>query len=112
MTTLREIRSLLREDGTLILVLPREPWTKAPMVPDLNQHLYCWTFRTINNLLHRAGFSPTTNEMRYPLGWLAFLPIRTRFGSRFYVWLTEVGRVLGRNGELVLRAVPETRGSQ
>ena len=104
--SLRMIHTLLKPGGVLILVVPEEPRGPSPLLPDLNQHLYCWTFRTINNLLYRAGYTPVSNAMRYPLGWLAFLPIRRRLGSQVYVRLTELGRVLRRNGELVVRAVP------
>ena len=99
------MRELLKVDGKLVLVLPMEHHQSVELAPDLNQHLYCWNFRTINNLLYRAGLRPISNTYRYILGYRVLLPLRRWLGTWAYragVRLT--GRVT-RNGELVIRAV-------
>jgi SAM-dependent methyltransferase len=59
------LRSKLRPRGQLILVLPVEQHGRVPFAVDLNQHLYAWNFRTINNLLQRTGYRVTSNRYRY-----------------------------------------------
>lgn len=101
---LNTMRDLIAKGGELYLILPKERHYPSPMEPDLNQHLYCWNFRTINNLLSRAGFKPYLNEECYVLGYRALLPLRRIFGKSVYYWGARfVGRVL-RNGELIVRA--------
>jgi hypothetical protein len=85
-------------------VLPKEEHFATALSPDLDQHLHCWNFRALNNLLFRAGFVPHTNRYRYALGWHAFLPVRKFFGPSVYYHLTTLGGVLRRNGELEVRA--------
>jgi SAM-dependent methyltransferase len=101
---LKLMRELLHPDGELYLVLPRERHFHVRIIPDWTQHLYCWNFRSINNLLFRAGFSPYSNETRFPLGARAFLPIRRLLGDGAYFGLIQTGRILRRNGELLVRA--------
>ena len=102
--TLICMRDLISPDGELYLVLPKENHSHSPLIPDLNQHLYCWNFRTINNRLFRAGLVPYRNEYRYMLGWRAFLPIRRYLGKEAYYQSTKLGGIFRRNGELVVRA--------
>jgi SAM-dependent methyltransferase len=91
---IRELLTYLRPDGTLILVLPKEKHSVVPLEPDLNQHLYCWNFRTINNLISRGGGIPVENHYQNVLGYRALLPIRKMFGRSAYYHLTRlVGRV-------------------
>jgi SAM-dependent methyltransferase len=98
------MRELVKPTGELFLVLPKEEHFLSKLGPDLDQHLHCWNFRALNNLLFRAGFTPHTNEYRYALGWHAFLPIRRFFGASVYYHATTFGGILRRNGELVVRA--------
>lgn len=102
---LRALRELLAEDGgELYLILPKERHYKSPFVTDLDQHLYCWNFRTVNNLLHRAGFVPYLNCVKYILGYRVLLPIRRAFGKNAYYQMARLVGWLKRNGELVIRA--------
>lgn len=101
---LKRMRELLAPDGELYLVLPKEHHYSPRIAPDINQHLYCWNFRTINNLLFRAGMTPHLNAYRYMLGWHAFLPVRRILGKEVYFQLTRIGGLLRRNGELIVRA--------
>jgi SAM-dependent methyltransferase len=98
------MRELLAPDGDLYLILPKELHFPSSMTPDINQHLFTWNFRTINNLLLRVGLKPYLNEYRYMLGWHAFLPARRIFGKEAYFQLTRLGGLLRRNGEVVVRA--------
>ena len=59
---LRFMRDLIARDGEVYLVLPKEKHHHCSFTPDLDQHLYCWNFRAINNLLLRAGLVPYRNE--------------------------------------------------
>lgn len=65
MEELKAFRNYVREDGYLVLVLPVEVDTEVLLMPDNNQHLYCWTFQTISNLLHLCGWKPMFGEKIY-----------------------------------------------
>jgi SAM-dependent methyltransferase len=101
---LASMRELLKPTGELFLIVPKEEHFSPKLAPDLDQHLHCWNFRALNNLLFRAGFAPRTNEYRYMLGWHAFLPVWRYFGASAYYHVTTLGGVLRRNGELTVRA--------
>ena len=108
--TLRTIRRLLKPEGTLILVLPKERhWLPRTDEPDINQHLYCWTPRTIYNLLLRAGYEAARASFRYPFGALRLMPVRRLFGRKVYRALVRSGEVFRRNGEMIVRARVTTR---
>ncbi len=73
---LGHIFSKLKKGATLILVIPHEVHGKAQYSLDLNQHLFSWNFRTINNLLLTTGFVVRKNKYirgagYYKLLWLA-----------------------------------------
>ena len=105
LAALRNMRELLRPGGTLILILPKERH-RVPRHerPDVNQHLYSWTPRTIYNLLWRAGFEPGRVRYRYPFGAYRLLPLRRAIGPRAYHLAVRLGEVLRRNGEMLIRA--------
>ncbi len=101
---LRKMRELLADDGELYLILPKERHYEFRIKTDINQHLYCWNFRTINNLLFRAGFVPYLNNYKYVLGYRRLLLLRRLFGRRIYLAAAiAIGHLL-RNGELIVRA--------
>lgn len=106
LTVLRTVRDLLVDDGSgeLYLILPKERYYRSAFEPDLNQHLYCWNFRTINNLLHRAGFVPYRNYVKYIIGYRKLLPVKRLFGKDCYYYMARLLGWLKRNGELVIRA--------
>ena len=101
---LRRMRELLAKYGELVVVLPRERHGHLSFESDLNQHLYCWNFRTINNLLVRAGFHPFVNRTAYVLGYRALLPVRRVLGRNIYYYATIAVGFVKRNGEIVVRA--------
>lgn len=104
---LRNMHELIAERGELLLILPKERHRRASLEPDLNQHLYAWNYRTVNNLLHRAGFTPYVNQDYYVLGYRALLPVRRVFGKRVYYAACRLVGHAKRNAELVIRAKPE-----
>jgi 2-polyprenyl-3-methyl-5-hydroxy-6-metoxy-1,4-benzoquinol methylase len=53
LTLLKNIKSLLKPDGFLILVLPCEKQLK-PVKNEIDFHIFCWTPRTAINLLNVA----------------------------------------------------------
>lgn len=65
-TMLEDIYRKLKPGKQLILVIPYETHGKGQFKLDLNQHLYCWNFQAINNLLLTCGF--TIQENRYIRG--------------------------------------------
>lgn len=71
---------------------------------DLDRHLFPWNFRTANNLLYGAGFTPYRNYEKYILGYRVLLPIRRRLGKNAYYQAARLIGLLKRNGELVIRA--------
>jgi len=101
---IRKIRELLVADGELYLVVPKEGHYRPPIEFDINRHLYCWNFRTINNLLFYAGFVPYLNRTSYILGYRKLLRVRRLFGSRAYLFAAIAVGLLMRNGELIVRA--------
>lgn len=62
---LKLLRKKLKVGGKLILAIPRLPHRKASFTPDKNDELFSWNFRTINNLLCRAGFKVMQNNYNY-----------------------------------------------
>lgn len=56
--TLELLRQYVHESGFLILLLPIERDFTPQMTPDLDQHLYGWTFQSISNLLRVSGWRP------------------------------------------------------
>ena len=110
LTSLHMMADLLAPGGVLILVLPKEDhWMPGNLRPDTNQHLYCWNPRTIANLLWRASLEPLSIEYRYPFGAHRLLPLR-RISPALYHTVRRAGSVLGRNGEMVVRASLGTPG--
>lgn len=62
---LKLLRTKLKPGGCLILVLPVERHEHVPFDVDINQHLFSWNFRAINNLLQRAGYQIKENRFCY-----------------------------------------------
>jgi SAM-dependent methyltransferase len=104
MDDLLEMRRLLRPGGLLRLVLPRERHYRPQQESDIHQHLYCWNFRAINNLLGRCQFQPTANRVHYVLGFRRLLPLRRVLGHSAYVGAAKLVGVVFRNAELLIDA--------
>jgi len=56
------MRSKLKPGHDLLLVIPHERHAKADFELDINQHLFSWNFRSINNLLLSSGFLIKENK--------------------------------------------------
>jgi len=86
----------LADDGVLVLVLPIDPIGQGPKQDDLNQHLFCWNPRTINNLALRCGLTLTGHHTEAFGAKRKLLFIYRVFGARAYVRLVRLtGQLLG-----------------
>jgi SAM-dependent methyltransferase len=98
------LKKYIKPGGVLILILPKERHKRVNYEPDVHQHLYCWNFRSINNLLNRAGYEIVLNKYQGVVGYNTLLPIRRLFGKAAYYRATLLaGRLFGVI-ELVVRA--------
>ena len=102
--TIVTLKSKLKTTGKLILVLPKEFHGKAAIEMSPEQHLYCWNFRNINNLLIHSGLKVISNKQFAGTGYhiLSFLA-----KINFRVWKLStllLGTVLNRK-ELVITAI-------
>jgi SAM-dependent methyltransferase len=94
LTILKDIKSLLKSDGFLILVLPYEKQLK-PVKEEIDFHLFCWTPRIAINLLNVAGFNNTTWKYNYFTGKRLFYPIYKNIGAKIYRFCLKItGRIL------------------
>jgi SAM-dependent methyltransferase len=102
------IKTLLKKTGTLVLILPREPHSKANVhkQKDIHQHLYSWNLRSISNLLTRAGYVVIRSDTKYVLGYRVLLFLERWFGYRIYYRALAALGFVWRCGHLVLHAVP------
>ena len=76
------------------MVIPRMPHTKSEFQPDKNYELYSWNFRTINNLLHRAGFRIIENEYVYRTMMKKLLVFNKISFGLYSFFVTLFGRIL------------------
>jgi SAM-dependent methyltransferase len=96
LATLELLGSLLRPTGRLVIVLPAEEHAHADLSVDVHQHLFAWTFRTINNLLDRAGFEVLRIRYVYRKAQYKLRNV-ARVSYRLYDLQTRtLGRLLGR----------------
>ncbi len=103
--SLIQMRAKLKKGGILLLILPKDNHGKAGFEPDLNNHLFTWNFRAINNLLNLAGFKPVKNQLKYTMGFNLLLPLYNIFGMKFYLLMVKiVGNLTRQNGELIIHA--------
>lgn len=103
---LKLLRTKLKPGGTLVIVLPVEKHGRVPFAMDLNQHLYAWNFRTINNLVQRAGYEVIENRYRYAAAQYK-LRIIGRFSLRAHYLLTRfIGWLFRRRDMIVVAKAP------
>jgi SAM-dependent methyltransferase len=91
--------NFLKINGLLIIILPKEYHSKPKISShfDINQHLYSWNFKTLSNLLNRAGFIVEKQRYRPVLGFKALIPIYKIFGYDSYLFATKIIGFLYRN---------------
>jgi 2-polyprenyl-3-methyl-5-hydroxy-6-metoxy-1,4-benzoquinol methylase len=90
------IRQKLKKDGKLILLLPVENQKKSDFKLDDSQHLYSWTFKTINNLLIKTGFKPVYNSYVWGTAYKKLLDVARYNFYLYYLLTTFVGYILNK----------------
>lgn len=86
-TMIEEMHRKLKKGHKLILVIPYERHGKTDFKIDLNQHIFMWNFRAINNLLLTSGFEINENRYLRGAGYNRLLPLaKLNFG--LYRWAT------------------------
>lgn len=86
-TMLENMNKKLKKGKNLILVIPFERHGKGQFQLDLNQHLYCWNFQTINNLLLTTGFQVKQNKYLRGAGYNQLLFLK-KINYQLYRWAT------------------------
>jgi SAM-dependent methyltransferase len=104
LVTLKQIHQALKPDGRLILVVPCESIKALPSEEDLDHHMYCWSPRTLGNLLERADYRVTRTYFEYFGAKRRLLPLYQVLGGNAYARAVRlVGRIF-RFKELVIDA--------
>ncbi len=101
---LKMMKSKLKEKGKLILIIPLEKLKKPSFEPDSNQHLYCWNYQTMTNLLSRIGFIPISYEIIKMTGFKKLIPIN-RVSFKLYLLLTKCLAIIVGSKHLKIIAV-------
>jgi len=100
---LKIMRRKLADDGRLIIVVPIDR-LKRLKLNDKNQHLYCWNYQTMTNLLIRAGFKPIEFKILRRTGFKKFLPF-SRISFKLYLFLTKFLATLSSSRHLKVVAI-------
>jgi len=82
-TMLMDIHRKLKKGKELILVIPYERHKRGQFQLDLNQHLFCWNFQAINNLLLTTGFQIKQNKYLRGAGYNQLLFLK-KINYQFY----------------------------
>jgi len=102
-TMIEDMRKKLKKGSKLIIVIPFERHGKADFKLDLNQHLFSWNFRTLNNLLLTSGFEINENKYIRGAGYFRLLPLaKINFG--LYRWTTNTVSRLANIREIMVVA--------
>ena len=104
LAVLRELRRMLRTDGTLLLFVPYENESRylAHDPAEPNHHLYSWNAQTLGNLVDEAGFTlskVTVERFRFDR-FAANLAVRLRLGETGFRWLRWVGNLIDPEWEV------------
>lgn len=83
------MKNKLKDSGKLILVLPVENHGHSSFELDINQHLFCWNFRTINNLLLVSGFKIISNQYLRGAGYGKLLSL-SKINRKLYDLATQL----------------------
>jgi ubiquinone/menaquinone biosynthesis C-methylase UbiE len=104
LTTLKELLQALKDDGRLILVLPCEKMKEFPSADDLDHHLYCWSPKTIANLLEKAGYRVDKIYFEHFGAKRKLLPLYGMMGGQTYAHAVRLVGKLFSFKELVVQA--------
>lgn len=86
--TLRILKSKLKPNGKLILLIPAESHYNLEKDPeDLSHHLFAWNRRTIVNLVNEAGFIDIKSKYLRTIGQNKLLFVGRTFGFPVYYYL-------------------------
>ena len=96
----------LKKGGKLITIIPVEKRNRHSFKMDENQHLYCWTFQTFNNLLIRSGLKPIENTYLRGSGYKKLLPF-SAISFSLYLFLTRVVAFFKGSKEMKIVAIKE-----
>jgi ubiquinone/menaquinone biosynthesis C-methylase UbiE len=96
----------LKKGGKLIIIIPVEKTRKHSLKIDENQHVYCWTFQTINNLLIKSGLKPIENKYFRGSGYKKLL-LFSRINLKLYIFLTRIVAFLKGSKEMKIVAIKE-----
>ncbi len=102
-TMLEDIYKKLKKGKDLILVIPFERHGKGQFELDLNQHLYCWNFQAINNLLITTGFQIQQNKYIRGAGYHRLLFLR-KISYQLYRRVTNLASYLFGIKEMMIIA--------
>ena len=93
---LNDIHSKMVKGGELILVLPYERHSHPNTYDlDINQHLYCWNFQNINNLLITSGFKIISNKYIRGAGYNKLLPLYKLNFNLYWYTTNLLSRLVG-----------------
>ena len=102
-TMLEDIRSKLKTGKQLLLVIPYERhMRRGKFELDLNQHLYCWNFQAINNLLLTTGFKINANKYLRGAGYHKLLPLAQRSFDLYWHATNALSRLAGIKEMLIV----------
>lgn len=100
---LKQMYSKLEDEGKLILLLPIEKWKRVNL-KDKNQHLFCWNYQTITNLLLRARFIPIDYKIMRMTGFKKFL-LFSRISFKLYLFLIKLLAIITGSKHMKIIAV-------
>ncbi len=103
LSTLRSLRSLLKPESTLIVIVPFEQPTLPIIKNEKDFHLYSWNPRTMNNLVRRAGFTEVAIYFEHYGMRRRLLPLFRRGNTLAYAKGVQMTGRLFRFRELVAR---------
>ena len=87
--------------------MPVEEHGKASFELDENQHLYCWNFQTINNLLISNGFQIEKNEYVKGAAYRKLLPFFSLNKSLYKFLTTTTARIFGLREMMIVATKKE-----
>ncbi len=105
--TINIMKSKLKKNGKLILILPVEKHEKVKFRLDKHQHLYCWNFKSINNLLIKSGFKIVENKYLHGGGYKKLLLV-SRIYFKLYILLTRLTGFLYGTKEMKIVATKKS----